>query len=157
MRGVGYACEAIANRGYPVMHGVTLVVAAIFVLVTLPSKSLTRCSMGSASYGFLPFATWAAIVPGVAIALAVLGFNPPGMAFVTRSIPGSALERTYVGTRRRGCGRTHAAFWNSGRRYDRVPRLATELHLVKDAACSVHVRHHEPTRIAQRLARTICA
>jgi peptide/nickel transport system permease protein len=32
-------------------------------------------SMVSASYGFLQLAPWAAIVPGVAIALAVLGFN----------------------------------------------------------------------------------
>ncbi|MFN8590404.1 MAG: ABC transporter permease [Thermomicrobiales bacterium] len=32
-------------------------------------------SMVSASYGFLRLAPWAAIVPGVAIALAVLGFN----------------------------------------------------------------------------------
>ena len=32
-------------------------------------------SMVSASYGFLQLAPWAAIVPGIAIALAVLGFN----------------------------------------------------------------------------------
>jgi peptide/nickel transport system permease protein len=32
-------------------------------------------SMVSASYGFLQLAPWAAIVPGVAIGLAVLGFN----------------------------------------------------------------------------------
>ena len=32
-------------------------------------------SMVSASYGFLQLAPWAAIVPGMAIALAVLGFN----------------------------------------------------------------------------------
>ena len=32
-------------------------------------------SMVSSSYGFLQLAPWAAIVPGVAIALTVLGFN----------------------------------------------------------------------------------
>ncbi len=32
-------------------------------------------SMVSTSYGFLQLAPWAAIVPGVAIGLAVLGFN----------------------------------------------------------------------------------
>ncbi len=32
-------------------------------------------SMVSASYGFLQLAPWATIAPGIAIALAVLGFN----------------------------------------------------------------------------------
>ena len=43
-------------------------------------------SMVSASYGFLQLAPWAAIFPGVAIALAVLGFNLLGDGLRMRSI-----------------------------------------------------------------------
>ena len=64
--------------------------------------------MVSASYGFLELAPWAALVPGVAIALAVLGFNLLGDglrdALDPRSRGSSAEEQpNRLATTRRPC------------------------------------------------------
>ncbi len=78
----------LATHVFPNITAPLIVLASLnFAFAVLAEASLAFLGLGnkppapswgsmvSASYGFLQLAPWAAIVPGVAIALAVLGFN----------------------------------------------------------------------------------
>ena len=80
--------RVLARHVFPNITAPLIVhVSLVFAFAVLAEASLAFLGLGnkppapswgsmvSASYGFLQLAPWAAIVPGVAIALAVLGFN----------------------------------------------------------------------------------